>query len=344
MGKDRDDEETLLPTSSGRRGSSAAPQASFAFKCYVIASMTVLWTGYTISVRYTRSTTIPEDLYASTTVVLCAEFIKTVITLAMIFREGNLSVSKFGTTLQKHYFGQPWELAKMSVPSVVYALQNNLDFVALSNLDAGVYQVTTQLKVVTTALFMMAFLGRKFSGKRWVAIFLLFVGVAFVQLDTIQQKSVVKAGNVENYFVGIIAVLSTCFTAGFAGVYYEKMLKDGGSTPFWIRNLQMYSCGVIVTALGCLNEHGAIREKGFFYGYDEKVFIIVGLLSVGGIYISLVMKHLDNLYKSFASAVSVIFVVILSLFVFEGVYIGAYFVLGTAMVCFAILMYNSVPE
>ena len=28
--------------------------------------------------------------------------------------------------------------------------------------------------------------------------------------------------------VGITAVLATCVTAGFAGVYFEKMLKDGG--------------------------------------------------------------------------------------------------------------------
>lgn len=85
----------------------------------------------------------------------------------------------------------------MSVPSIAYALQNNLDFVALSNLSAGVYQVlirmlfhaqncaiqvTTQLKVVTTAIFMMLFLGRKFSGRRWVAIVLLFSGVAAVQV------------------------------------------------------------------------------------------------------------------------------------------------------------------
>ena len=40
-----------------------------------------------------------------------------------------------------YYFGAPKELAKMSVPSIAYALQNNLDFVALSNLDAGLYQV-----------------------------------------------------------------------------------------------------------------------------------------------------------------------------------------------------------
>ncbi|CAJ0929802.1 unnamed protein product, partial [Mesorhabditis belari] len=163
MGKAKDDEDALLPSHHRTPTIVQSTPGSIAFKCYVIASMCFLWTGYTLAVRYTRSTTNPSELYASTTVVLSGEFIKLCITLLMIFREGGHSMSKFGTTLNKFYFGQPIELAKMSVPSLVYALQNNLDFVALSNLDAGVYQVTTQLKVVTTALFMMAFLGRKMT-------------------------------------------------------------------------------------------------------------------------------------------------------------------------------------
>lgn len=56
------------------------------------------------------------------------------------------------------------------------------------------------------------------------------------------------------------------------------------------------------------------------------------------------MKYLDNLHKSFASAVSIILVVITSYFIFSDVFIGAYFVGGTAIVVFAVLLYNSVPE
>lgn len=84
--------------------------------------------------------------------------------------------------MRKEYFGKPKDLLKMALPSIAYALQNNLDFVALSNLSAGVYHVTTQLKVVTTAIFMMVILGRRFSGTRWLAIFLLFGGVAAVEV------------------------------------------------------------------------------------------------------------------------------------------------------------------
>jgi UDP-sugar transporter A1/2/3 len=107
----------------------------------------------------------------------------------------------------------------MSVPSIAYALQNNLDFVALSNLDAGVYQVTTQLKVVTTAIFMVLMLSRRYSLRRWLAITLLFAGVAAVQSDAVDsnESAAKSSAFAQNYVVGLAAVLSTCVTAGFAG-------------------------------------------------------------------------------------------------------------------------------
>uniref|UniRef100_A0A914C1Q1 UDP-galactose transporter n=2 Tax=Acrobeloides nanus TaxID=290746 RepID=A0A914C1Q1_9BILA len=308
----RVDLEKLLPVKSSdiaRKPQNG--QSSLLFKIYVIVTMTFLWTGYTLLVRYTRSTTRTENV------------------------------------IRQEFLSKPSELMKMSVPSIAYALQNNLDFIALSNLDAGVYQVTTQLKVVTTAIFMMIFLSRRFSLRRWIAISLLFCGVALVQLNSVGEKSknAVLNGNVENYLVGITAVLCTCATAGFAGVYFEKMLKDGSNTPFWIRNLQMYSCGVVSAFAGCfVSDIETIRAKGFFHGYSMLVVFIIAFLSCGGIYISLVMKHLDNLHKSFASAVSIILVTIFSLLIFEAVHIGIFFVLGTTIVCFAIMLYNSVNE
>jgi UDP-sugar transporter A1/2/3 len=158
----------------------------------------------------------------------------------------------------------------------------------------------------------------------------------------------------------LIAVLSTCVTAGFAGVYFEKMLKDGTSTSLWIRNMQMYLCGVVSTSIGLFaKDSDHLRTKGFFWGYSNEVWCVIGkllllnssylfsfsgFLSVGGIYISLVMKYLDNLHKSFASAISIILVVILSVLFFDGITLGIYFMLGSFIVCSAVLLYNSVNE
>ncbi|CAD5216382.1 unnamed protein product [Bursaphelenchus okinawaensis] len=345
----RDDEESLLPTSAKltvpqKRHAAQSGQSSFQFKVYVITSMTILWTGYTLLVRHTRSTTSKENMYSATSVVCLAETIKFFIAFLLLSHDHNHNMNEVIITVKRDFINKPMDLLKMSVPSITYALQNNLDFVALSNLSAGVYQVTTQLKVVTTALFMMAFLGRKFSKTRWVAIFMLFAGVAAVQLNNIDQNS--AAGRpTENPVIGLVAVLATCVTAGFAGVYFEMMLKDGTPTSLWIRNMQMYFCGILSTFVGVAVKDGAqIQEKGFFYGYNAEVWAIVLSLSVGGIYISLVMKYLDNLHKSFASSISIILVVLLSVMLFENVTLGLFFVFGSVIVCGAVVLYNSVPE
>ena len=39
-------------------------------------------------------------------------------------------------------------------------------------------------------------------------------------------------------FIGLGAVLMSTLTSGFAGVYFEKILKTG-PTSVWIRNIQL---------------------------------------------------------------------------------------------------------
>ncbi|KAK6037383.1 hypothetical protein COOONC_25112 [Cooperia oncophora] len=39
--------------------------------------------------------------------------------------------------------------------------------------------------------------------------------------------------------VGFFAVVIACFLSGFAGIYFEKILKGSAPVSLWMRNVQM---------------------------------------------------------------------------------------------------------
>lgn len=49
-----------------------------------------------------------------------------------------------------------------------------------------------------------------------------------------QQKDLTASSQL----MGLLAVLVACFSSGFAGVYFEKILKESKQSV-WIRNIQL---------------------------------------------------------------------------------------------------------
>ena len=106
----------------------------------------------------------------------------------------------------------------MAVPSFVYTIQNNLLYVGATHLDAATCQVTYQLKILTTALFSIALLRKKISAVQWVSLFMLFVGVALVQLAQLDKPHLKVAGREQSPFIGFMAIFMACVLSGFAGM------------------------------------------------------------------------------------------------------------------------------
>ncbi|XP_073893620.1 CMP-sialic acid transporter isoform X5 [Macaca fascicularis] len=123
------------------------------------------------------------------------------------------------------------------------------------------------------------------------------------------------------------------------GVYFEKVLKSS-DTSLWVRNIQMYLSGIIVTLVGVYLSDGAeIKEKGFFYGYTYYVWFVIFLASVGGLYTSVVVKYTDNIMKGFSAAAAIVLSTIASVMLF-GLQITLTFALGTLLVCVSIYLYG----
>ena len=110
--------------------------------------------GLVLLMRYSRTSHHQADddqpLYLASTAVFIMEVMKLVICCLVIAYQssGNLLEE-----LNTHVIHAPMELLKLSVPSFLYTVQNNLLYLALTNLDAATYQVCYQLKILTTAVF-----------------------------------------------------------------------------------------------------------------------------------------------------------------------------------------------
>ena len=128
----------------------------------------------------TRSTRLQHSggdlMYLASVVVLVVEVSKLTICLVVLWLQGSLFVS-----LRQHIWDERRETCKLAVPASCYALQNNLVFLAISNLSATAAQVLYQTKTLSTAFFTVILLGRSFEKVQWASFMLLSIGVVLVQ-------------------------------------------------------------------------------------------------------------------------------------------------------------------
>nr|XP_009936291.1 PREDICTED: UDP-N-acetylglucosamine transporter isoform X2 [Opisthocomus hoazin] len=188
-------------------------------------------TSLVLTMRYSRTLKEEGPRYLSSTAVVIAELLKILACVLLVYKDSKCNLRTLNRVLHDEILNKPMETLKLAIPSGIYTLQNNLLYVALSNLDAATYQVTYQLKILTTALFSVSMLSKKLGVYQWLSLVILMTGVAFVQWPSDSQATAAKEHS---------AVFFSCFFCGFAGVYFEKILKETKQSV-WIRNIQLVS-------------------------------------------------------------------------------------------------------
>jgi len=293
--------------------------------------------------HYTRVNPLPEGStrYLASTAVFLVEVIKLTISLTLTtisLRRTEPTISSYripSRILYQTFSGDSW---KLTIPAALYTLQSSLLYTAISNLSPATFQVTYQLKILTTVLFSVQLLGKQLTPLRWFSLILLTIGIAIVQIpDSISFRSILSAGIYSpkliertkntiagfvslattadggggmNPSLGFLAVLSASLISGLTGVYFEKVIKDPSSATIsiWTRNVQLSFYSLFPALLiGVLYRDGAeISENGFLAGYTGLVWVTVLLQVMGGITVAVCISYTDNIIKNFATSFSIV--------------------------------------
>eukprot|EP00985_Skeletonema_marinoi_P017816 scaffold9862_cov117-Skeletonema_marinoi.AAC.1 len=311
-------------------------------------SLVLQQSGLVLMIRYSRTIGVGADLipYIPSVVVVSAEVLKFVLnwTLEIVKQPDGATDS---TEILKSMVTM--ESLKLLVPALLYLTQNNLLFVALKNLSVPVYQVLNQGKLFTTAFFSRLLLDKKISYCQYFSLMMLATGVVIVQQSANKDhQNDSSTTNEGNPMVGFLAVLVSCFTSGFATVYFEKVLKQKTTAQkqlsVYVRNMQLAFWSILFGAVPIImsDDWEKVQKDGLFQGYTWVVFTIIVFQAITGLLVGFVMKYADAVLKGFATSVAVVLATILSIVIFHD-NVNMLFLVGSALVILAVRTYTNNP-
>ena len=311
---------------------------SLRLKTLCLISITLVTTANVVVLRYTR--TGPGKKYSGTSAVFLTEILKFLISISLLYIEKG-DLPSFWLSVKNDIIYNPSETLKLLIPSALYCIQNNLLYVALTHLDAATYQISYQLKILTTAVFSILLLQKVIHRHQWAALCVLTVGVILVQWRA--PARLAPEQDFGGKFLGFICVLIATFTSGYAGVYYEKLVKVGPShlTSIPLRNTQLGLFSIVFALFGMFfDDWTAIMERGVLHDYTPLVWVVILLLSTGGLLTAATVKYADNILKGFATSISIVLSSIISISFLQDLHLTWTFAVGTVFVIVATFLYG----
>ncbi|EKM82615.1 hypothetical protein AGABI1DRAFT_68391 [Agaricus bisporus var. burnettii JB137-S8] len=361
---DADDDEDLGLANNGHSHLSAPSLWGIPLKYFSLVTLAVQNSTLTIIMHYSRVSTPSSQRYSAATAVLMNEVMKGLISLIIAFsRLDSGHAPMYDMTQAAGSRGRVTRLRrlwrdvfspdcwKLSIPAILYVIQNNLQYVAATNLEAATFQVTYQMKILTTAAFSVMLLRKKLSSTQWVSLLFLALGVGIVQIQAGANNgaAVDAANHLLDPLRGFMAVTAACFTSGLAGVYFEMVLK-GSQADLWVRNVQLSLFSLLPALAPIILSYRGQESNGvgsflslLFRNFGVWAWATVAVQVLGGLLTALVIKYSDNILKGFATSLSIVISFLSSVALFN-FHMTFTFLLGSAVVLVATWLYNAQPK
>lgn len=282
-----------------------------ALKQGIFTTYVTLWTSSHLLVYSSRLSSAPS--YNATSVVLLTETVKLILAASMYVA----------------YDGSLWEMIRVAskevrvlllygIPALLYAMYNNLLFINLASFDPGTYNVLIQLKIALTGVLYQILFSKQLNRNQWAAILLITLGCMCKESGKVTTFGF--QANLSSWFLLFVQMLCSVL----AGVYNEVLLKGSDSAKRGVTtNLQnafMYIQSIVVNFVVLIWEgkgSEAISPQNLEAIASLKVLAIIAIMSTVGLVTGFFLKHLDSVLKAVASALEVVFTMLLGFLFFR---------------------------
>eukprot|EP00796_Vickermania_ingenoplastis_P001348 gene1348-785_t len=248
--------------------------------------------------------------YDPVLIVFCLELVKLLVCLIAYRLEYNEPMFNRLFFAQGGGFRQSsaelWrEGTKYAVPSLVYAIYNNMTYFNLQMMDVSTYQVFLQSKTLITGILFTYFLRKYLTARQWFALVLVMIGVGskFVRLDAGSASPETSSASSTTLFA-LLCVMAQGSLSAFAGVYNEYVLKKDWGQSIHIQNFFMYFYSLIFNIMIAM---WTTSITAIDYSVLKRpVFIsLVFLGAFTGLAASFLLKFINVVVKGLAASVEV---------------------------------------
>ncbi len=281
--------------------------------------------------------------FLASAAVLVSELIKLVCSCSYIlFIQKNSigSIAKFLKEDRKNTM-------LLVVPACAYNFQMSMAYVALANIDAALYSVICQSRLLFTAVCAVIFLRKKLKYIQLLSLILLTCGVMLCNMADQRDPTDDSSGLTSSATLGISAALGISFSSGIASVYTERVIKGNknkniSEQEYGLAYTQVQLALMSILTMGTyafIQDWDVIQTYGLFHNFTSWAALSVVNNAVGGLIVASVLKYADSVLKGYATALAATLTGILSYFMF-GTALNSIYFMGIINVLVAVILYN----
>lgn len=254
----------------------------------------------------------------TSSLVLGAEFVKTLGCIAMLYTDGDLGKVLRSWTFQRF-------ILVAGVPSLTYLVQNWCIQVAYQHVDGVIFNILNQSKMPFTALFAFFILGKRQSQIQCIALFAVTIaGILIATNAPVNEVNGHEDKNGYSYWsmssVGILCVILASALSGVGSGVVEWTLQGKEKRNSYLFTAEMALLGSLVIFLSLyfdISAEGEIwRKEGLFAKWTKYTWIPVLTQGLGGIVVGLITKVAGGVKKGFAVICGLVFTCMWKCFVY----------------------------